>query len=347
MKRRPDGRFQKKITLPNGKQKTIYSSAANERLAVKDFNEQMLKLVQEEKDSLLFESVAEQWKDDCFLNLQNNTLKQYKQCYQAAVEFFSGKNIADIEAPEIKEYIDDLKRKGYAKKTVKNRLTVVSSIFNFAVLHGHVKYNPTTNIPIPKNLKTSKRETATSEEERIIINHAGENMISTLAYTFLVTGMRRGEAVALTSKDVDVENKIIHINKTAEWIGSKPQIKDCPKTESGIREIPVSDKLIELIRPMLKKKYIFGNDNGELLTNSQFTRLWDAYRHETGVNCTPHQLRHSFATLLFDADVDVKTAQKWLGHSDIKTTLDIYTHLSDSRLEKTTQKFQNYISSNY
>lgn len=88
MKRRADGRFQKRITLPTGKSKVLYSTAKTEREAVKDFNRQMLALEAEQKQSMNFNRVAETWSDERFPNLQNNTLKQYIPCKKDAVSFF-------------------------------------------------------------------------------------------------------------------------------------------------------------------------------------------------------------------------------------------------------------------
>jgi site-specific recombinase XerD len=77
------------------------------------------------------------------------------------------------------------------------------------------------------------------------------------------------------------------------------------------------------------------------------TRGWDNLRENLNINCTPHNLRHSYATMLFDAGVDIKTAQLWLGHKDINTTLAIYTHLSQTMLKSTTKKFKDYLSTHY
>lgn len=167
-----------------------------------------------------------------------------------------------------------------------------------------------------------------------------------LAKFLLYTGCRRGEALALTPADVDFERKTININKTVEWIGNIPQIKYQPKTYAGFREIPIPDILFPELCNRSKQKYIFQNSRGDLIENSRLTLDWNKLRKITGIKCTPHQLRHAYATMLFDAGIDVKNAQRWLGHSDIKTTLDIYTHLSDKRQELSVEKWYNYLATN-
>lgn len=344
MKRRPDGRWQKKVTLADGTKKILYSSAATEKTAIKEFNEQLLSFKKDIETSTHFSRVAEEWSERAFPKLEHNTLKQYKPCLAAAVNFFKDMPIEKITAGHIQDYIDDLELKKYAGKTIKNRLLVLSLILDRPAMKGTIPFNPCKQITLSKTItkNKTKREKASDKDEQEIPKHT-DSLFGILAYLYLVTGCRRGEAVALGPKDIDFDNLYIHIDKTVEWIGNKPKIKDAPKTEAGIRDIPIPKRLADLLKPYAKQNYIFSNEKGELFSNAYFTRHWDKYRNETGVSCTPHELRHSYATMLFDAGVDVKTAQLWLGHKDINTTLAIYTHLSKNKLEETTKKYRKYI----
>lgn len=344
MKRRPDGRWQKRITLPNGKSKVIYSTAATERLANKEFNDYLLNFEEEQEKSELFEVVAEQYKEKNFSKLQNNTLLQYRPCYNEAVEYFSGMQVKEIKPFHIQEYVDYLASKDYAQKTIKNRLLLVSLILGHAVLYNKIDHNPCSELKIVKVTKKKKREKASDEDEQKIRNYK-EGLFGVLAYFLLVTGCRRGEALALTPDDVTPTH--IRINKTAETVTGGAQIKDFPKTEAGIRNIPITPSVYELLKPYMKNKYIFQNDEGGIITNGSFTRHWEKLQKEIGITCTPHNLRHSYATILFDAGIDVKTAQNWLGHKDINTTLAIYTHLSDTALKKNTEKLTDYLAENF
>ena len=347
MKRRADGRFQKRITLPNGKSKLLYSSAKSEREAIKDFNRQMLTLEAEHKKSMNFDHVAEAWAGERFPTLQNNSLKLYRPCKKEAINYFGDVPISEISALRIKSYLDMLHDKGFAKKTVKERYAVLKQIFNFAIEREYIEKNPclTVKIKFSKDAASEKREAATAEEENIIKKLSNDVPFSFLAKFLLFTGCRRGEALALTPQDIDFENKTVSVNKTVEWLGNKPQIKTQPKTAAGNRDIPLPDILISELLKRKKQKYIFQNQKGELFDNSQVTREWNNLKKEAEINCTPHQLRHSYATMLFDAGIDVKTAQRWLGHTDIKTTLDTYTHLSESRQTQSTDKWFEFITS--
>lgn len=346
MKRRADGRFQKKITLPNGNAKFLYSSATTEREAIKDFNRQMLTLETERINSLNFDSIAEAWADERFPTVQNNTLKQYRPCKAEAVNYFGDIPIAEISAAKIKSYLEMLNRKGYSKKTIKDRYAILKQIFNFAWENEQIEKNPCFSIKLKfsRDTETSQREAATVREETAIKNASNNIDFVFFAKFLLFTGCRRGEALALTPKDIDFNNKTVSITKTVEWLGSKPQIKRQPKTYAGNRIIPLPDIIIDELKHRTSQNFIFQNEKGELLGNSQVAQKWEKLKTEIGINCTPHQLRHSYATMLFDAGIDVKTAQTWLGHTDIKTTLDTYTHLSEKRKIQSTHKWLEFVN---
>lgn len=221
----------------------------------------------------------------------------------------------------------------------------MKQIFNFAFEREYIEKNPCdlVKLKFKKSAITPKREAATKDEEDIIKNVGDDVPFGFFAKFLLFTGCRRGEALALTPQDIDFDNNTVSINKTVEWIGNNPKIKPTPKTEAGIRIIPLPDILIPELKKRSKQKYIFQNEDHGLMHHSQVARHWNALRRETGIRCTPHQLRHSYATMLFDAGIDVKTAQRWLGHTDIKTTLDTYTHLSNMRQEQSIGKWNEFI----
>lgn len=346
MKKRADGRYQKKIKLPNGKLKVLYSSAANEREANKDFNRQMLALSEEEKEKTKFCRVSDAWASEHFPKLENNSLKAYKPGLRDVDAYFDKFYIEEIQPHHVNAFMDMMVKKGFALKTIKGRMLVLNLVMKHAIYGQLITVNPCQYITLPKNLPKKKRVSQSTAETALVINNT-DTPFGVLAYFFLFTGCRRGEALALKTSDVDLKNKVVKVHSTIEWVGNKPYIKDHPKTDAGNREIPLSDKVLELIKPYMEQQYLFQNEKGELYNNSQVTRGWKKYQESSGISATPHQLRHGYATMLFDAGIDVKTAQKWLGHADIKTTLDIYTHLSEKRQAQSAVKLFDYIDTHF
>jgi integrase len=159
----------------------------------------------------------------------------------------------------------------------------------------------------------------------------------------LMTGMRKGEILALQWKDIDFETDTIRVTKSVSHSGDRPSIKQ-PKTEAGNRVVPLLAPLKDKLQTVPKHKqtdYIISDNGKEPLSNSRYCTLMSHYQKETGVTCTAHQLRHSFATIAFEADLDPKTVQEILGHKQLSTTMDIYTSFREKALKSAAQKLNN------
>lgn len=337
MTRRQDGRWQVKKKI-DGKYIYFYSMEKTEKAAQRDIERQLLEYSAKASKRLKFASVAEEWKYEHVEKISHRTWCGYEAHYKRAVTEFGDRDIATVTANDVQRFINILASKGYAFKTVKTALQVISLIMDYAMLHNNLERNVCSIVTVPKNLKKEKRELP-SEAEIQKVKNSVDCHFGLFAYVVLFTGMRRGEALALTDKDVDFKNKRIYVNKSVYFIGNKPQIKST-KTAAGTREIYLLDCLADKLKG--KKGYIFGGDKP--MTEQAFKRAWEHYSKDSGVTITPHQLRHAYATLLFDAGIDPKSAQALLGHSDYKTTMDIYTHISESRKKLDFEKL-NSISS--
>ncbi|MBQ7901176.1 MAG: tyrosine-type recombinase/integrase, partial [Clostridia bacterium] len=123
--------------------------------------------------------------------------------------------------------------------------------------------------------------------------------------------------------------------------GNKPILEDKTKTENSKRTVILLDRLAEKL-PKNKEGLLFGNDDGTPLTKKQFAYRWKKYQDTYNVKLTAHQLRHAYATMLFEAGVDVKDAQELMGHSDINLTRQIYTHIRNERKEETAKKLNQF-----
>lgn len=343
MKKRADGRYCRKIKI-NDKYVFFYSSEKTEKQAVRDIERQLLQYREHENNGKTFYEVADEWSDAHFPTLEHNTLKQYRPALADVVAQFGKFLIKDITSNQIDLYIKSYAKRGYAQKTVKTRLLILNLIMKHAVINQYISNNPCLYISVPKNLAKTRREGLTVEEINIV-KESIDKPFGFFAFFLLNTGLRKGEALALRYCDIDFEKKLINVCKTVEWIGNVPRIKDHPKTDAGIRTIPLLDCLTNYMEHKNTDELIFPNTKGELIRNGNFTRLWDKYRKETGLTITPHQLRHAYATILYDAGIDIKTAQYLLGHANIQTTMDIYTHLSKSRQETAADILNKFMSS--
>ena len=122
-----------------------------------------------------------------------------------------------------------------------------------------------------------------------------------------------------------------------------PHIKGT-KTENGTRKVVLLDVLADKLPKGKDENFIFSIDGTKPLGYSAFQRRWDKYKKETGLDITAHQLRHTYATILFEAGIDVKDAQHLLGHSDISVTRNIYTHIRTNHFKETVEKLNTFMN---
>ncbi len=340
MKRRADGRFQKRITLPNRKAKVLYSSAKSEREAIKDFNRQMLSLKNEQRKKFLFASIADDWNSEYRERISDiNYRKNTRAAYNRILEYFDGYYIEEMTAPIINQFINKLALMKYGKKTVANHHCILNMIFKFAILNGFINYNIIQDIPLPSNLPHKRRELPSDEELATVNSHY--DGFDFLPYFLLNTGLRMSEALALVvDTDIDFENKTIIVNKHLLHDGNRPIIEHKTKTASSERKVILLDRVAEKIPH--KTGLLFTNDNGEAFSKSQLRSKWTEYQKKYCLTLTAHQLRHGYATMLFEAGIDAKDAQDLMGHSDINTTRSIYTHIRDKRRNETAEKLNNF-----
>lgn len=332
MKRRKDGLYQKQITININGEKKIKSFYGKTKAEV---NKKILNYKGEETNGRLFAQVIDEWWEKHQQNLEHNSLHGYISAINDAKNFFENKRINDILPMDIMNYINCFSAKGYAQKTISTKLQIIRQTLDYAILNNELNYNVALSVKLPKNLPKSKRNAVNQKYLDII---KSSNCI--MPILALYTGCRRGELLALRYEDIDRDNNLISINKSVYFINNKPHIKK-PKTDAGIREIPLIKELAEKL-PKGKKGYIL-NNNGKILEDKQARKMWDDSCKELNLsNITLHMLRHSYATRLYELDIDIKTAQYLMGHSDISTTQNIYTHITEEKRKQNVNKLENF-----
>lgn len=340
MKKRADGRWVKTVTI-DGKRKMFYSRAKTQKQAEADIAHQMTMYSAKEAMGKTFKEVADEWSDKHFPSLEHYTERRYKTLLDHAMKEFKNCYIKDITAKNIESFLFNFSVQDYSTKTIKDQFSVIKMIFRYASVKEYIKTNPTQFLKPPKGKESVHRE-AISDEEINIVNNSINCTFGLLAYFLMYTGLRKGEALALQYEDIDFENKTINVYKSVYHENNQPHIKST-KTISGIRKVVLLDCLVDKLLHKKTKEYIFSGTN-KPLTNSQFQCRWKKYQEETGLNITAHQLRHTFATILFEADISPKDAQSIMGHSDISTTQNIYTHIRKNRTAVTNAQLNSFVN---
>ena len=340
MFKRSDGRWCEKIT-ENGITKYVYAKSEREllkKLRTIEFNV---------NHGDFFENIAADWKEEHFATMKPNSRKPYNGAYNRAIKHLSGIRINDITKEHILKIINEMKQQDFAKKTVATQILVLNLIFKYAKYNDLCSNNPCELIEPPKNLKKTKREMPSEDDIQKIIQNVDTDPFGLFAYFLYYTGCRFGEALAIQGKDIDLLKNEIHIEKSIYYDnGAKI---GTPKTESGTRTIPLLDCLKKNLPKIKKNQYLFSHleDRNEPYSQKRIFTQWKKYQERIGIACTPHQLRHGYATLLFDAGFSAKDAQLILGHATTEMTMDIYTHITASRAKNNADKLNSFVNETF
>lgn len=289
-----------------------------------------------------FCEISQEWLVFHKSRVKYNSYEMYYFKVNKLNEYFGQLLIQDIDAIKVQIFLNNLADNDYAKSTIKKYKITLSQIFDYCIMNKLIMINPCNFIELPLTIARPLRRTLTQHE----INEITKNVDSInglFQFVLLYTGLRRSECLALKWEDIDFGKNLIHIYKTCVFNKNIPHIDYRLKNGDDERYIPMPQILRnELIKYSGLSGWIF-NVNGCLLTKSQIDSYFDEYLRETGLNFTQHMTRHAYATMLYNAGVDVKTAQKILGHKCITMTLAIYTHLDSQHLDDSLDKLNNYL----
>ena len=326
-----------------------------------------------EEKPLLFREIAESWQNDAWEKIREGTIACYEAPFNRAVDRFGDREAEGIEPHEISTHLQILKAQGMSASTIKKQRVIYKQIFQYAIMdsvYGKViRYNPVLNVKLPDGLpKAKKREAPEDEIVKKIRTQAQTAYFGMFAFFLICTGFRRGEALAVQWKDINFARGTIVCNDAISFRSGTA--KSAPlKTRSGYREVPLLSALSDVLeRPAgaADADYVFHGENpAKPMPKSTYDRRWLHYCKDMGFvtdeleqriskqgkkylvhnykpTLTAHDLRHGYATMLFEADVDVYTAKSLLGHSEIETTMAIYTHLRSKKKMSSIDKFKEY-----
>ena len=343
-KKRADGRYLSQILIgyqDNGKPKfkNIYGRTIPElENKINEFKAQMNKGIILDDKNLTVREWSNIWLNTYKSGVSYNTNRRYEfTLHKQILPYIGDEKISKIKLVDVQNLINKLANQ-YSASTLKKVRGSLNQLFKCAIQNHLIYINPVDGVQLPNKQQSEKQFLSESQIEHVTAFCASYKD-GIFILTLLYTGMRREEIVPLTWDDVDLEENIITVNKAVEFINNQPNIKP-PKTAKSSREIPILD----ILRPYLIKlksesdgSLLFCNSKGNMHTETSLRRLWERFmknyndylveNQQESEHFTMHILRHTFATILFSAGVDIKTAQSILGHSTISVLLDIYTHL--------------------
>lgn len=280
--------------------------------------------------------------------------------------FFGEKLLREVTAIDLQEYLNTLS--GYSKSLQAKCVQIVKAIFRTAVDNRLLTFSPVRKDDFkPGGTNSKVEEPLTPEQSQRLL----DAVRGTRAYPFcllaLTTGMRRGELLGLMWEDIDLDAKtpVIHVSHNKAFVQNKPDapVTELLKTEAASRTLPLPKGTVDYLKELKetsRSPYVLSMENGKSLTKNSFRSMWEVVTSrtagegkeigkrvrgsKTGVvsldfHCHPHQLRHTYATRLFESGCDLKQVQYLLGHSKPEMTLRVYVHYQNkTRAQETATK---------
>lgn len=296
--------------------------------------------------NLLFSYWAKAWLNAIENEVKPSALNEYQSVVRSLMKYFDGFDMYSITPKRVQELLDELHSKGQAKSTIVKRKYNIQQIFRYASLNGLEISNPCSFARVPRKAAKKQRRPLTEAEIALVMLERNNDSYGFYAFMLLYTGLRRSEMLALTWEDIDFINNVIHVNKVVIYANGKAIIDEILKNGDEERLLPMPQILVQELKKHATGKHglIFGRSENLPVNPNAHSWNWEKYRKRIGLEATQHMFRHTYCTMLYEADVDVKTAAYLMGHRDINTTLAIYTHLEKEKAAKAAmQKLNRFI----
>lgn len=309
-----------------------------------------------------------------FKNIKETTKLQYRGRWNAHIAKVLGeKKLINIKKSDIQLFYKQLSDEGMKDTSIKAYSHLLHPLFESAVNDDIIRKNPSKGCLKEYNNRPKTKEALTLDQQELLLEFIQTTKKFSKYYPFimfaLATACRKGEIIGITWDDIDLRNRIISVNHQLRYISENGKVKyivSSPKTDTGIRDIPMTEKCYQAL--LLQKEYqlnngidhnlkkagignfVFTTSSGTPYTPSNvnafidnIVRSFNEKQREKAIeynstlqllpHITCHTLRHTACTRLAENNIDIKVLQKFMGHADIKTTMNIYNHVDYMRMK--------------
>lgn len=386
VQRQSDKRYMYTYRDPLGRRKYIYA------MDLAELREKEAKLMKDQLDGLDLYVAGKASLNDTFdrymsakYNLRESTRSAYEYTYDHYIrETFGRKRIAEIKYSDVLQfYYYLLNQKEISLGTLDSIHCLLHPTFQLAVRDEIIRKNPTDGVMKEISRESGKnrgvRHALTVQQQRAFMEYIANHPIYfhwwPMFTILLGTGCRIGEALGLRWQDLDFENRVISINHSLVYYQTRDSKKcmlrvSLPKTEAGIRTIPMLDIVKDAFEMLYEEQeengfneteidgmtgFIFCNRFGGVpnpqTVNHTIKRILNQYNADEVVRAKKerrepiilpdfscHHLRHTFCTRLCEHETNLKVIQAIMGHKNIETTMDIYAEATE---EKKQESFEN------
>lgn len=295
-------------------------------------------------------------------NCKPTTIAFYKNISKIITDYFSGYIMQEVTPIHIQKYLIYLQTtyktpqgNPLSPKSVRHHYGTLTNIFGYADRQEMIVKNPMQRVDAPQKVKKSV-DALTHEQAVRFFNTLPSCDLDfrCMLHLFITTGIRRGECLGLKWRDLDESRSTIKIERNVVYTPQSGIAVNTPKTAAGIRTVPVMSSTLLLLQQLkeqrqaehphtiLAESFIFPGDADIFSPRdpNAVTRRVKRFMKLNGLpDMSPHDLRHSCATLLLSSGADIKSVQEILGHSDASTTLNFYVKSDLKQMQNATEKY--------
>ena len=311
--------------------------------------------------------------------VKETSIAPMKNNFKRTFGFYIGSmKLKDIKPLDVQRALNAMEQNHVSHSAMREALGRLRECLDFALGNQLIKVNPCLIVEVPWTFKQSKEEIAlTQEEQDNFLSEMEDSWYKEMFYFMCLTGVRVGELGGMKWSDIDFKNNLINIKRTSLYSKDRGIYQDTPKTEQSKRSISVPAKVMELLR-VYKKEYntkrlalgtawtdtgfILVQENGKPMHPDTLTDYCSSFRTKYNniiekenkdrpktnklpllPHINPHAFRHSQASMLILSGLDCATVSKRLGHANISTTTNIYTHILHEADKKASDKLENIL----
>ncbi|EGO7717060.1 site-specific integrase [Enterococcus faecalis] len=315
------------------------------------------------QDYSLFKDVYELWYAQYVNTVKPSSAQRIKYYFDKQIlPAFGELKLTKISPSYCQKVVNEWSKK---YKRFDSMKMYTSKIFEFAITQNLLSMNPIKRIIMPKR----QREIKTKEDQNFLdkdqlqefltLAKQKESMQYYTAFHLLAyTGMRKSELAALNWSDINWDANTISINKNVSYTSGQ-RIITTTKTTSSDRTISIDEITLNILKKwkleqkkeLLSRGFIVQKDEKQLIFSNPSNKimspnvLWEKLKTYKNFSISPHGFRHTHASLLFESGATIKQVQERLGHSNINTTLNIYTHVTKNAEKDVANKFLTYMNS--
>lgn len=374
LNQRRDGVYQARYTDRWGKRKTIYGNN------LRDLRKQLAEAIADNenftsiKDEITLDKWFVRWmevyKDK---SIRPNTKREYAHIYYKNISpYIGGRLINSLVKSDIQRLIDRAHDDNYAYERQDKIKVILKDMLQRAVEDNFIINNPVSGVKLRADKKI-KAKTLTLDEQNIFFDYCRNTFYDNLFNVAVNTGLRPGELFALQLSDINFENGYIDVNKTLVYQkylddDRKTFHLEPPKTKQSYRKVPINSvcktylerqfelkKVVSGKRPKQQNDYLFVTKFNTPLNSQIYSDAIKAVIRQINLTrafdnqfdlFSGHTFRHTFATRCFEAGVEAKVVQSFLGHASLKMTMDLYTHVTEERSSYDIEKIVSKDNSN-